>query len=71
MIPAELREMIKYGRVSNTGADNEQFPVQQVEFMGNVADAMMVFPYGMHANADIDAYSLLFGVNGQDQSLCC
>jgi len=65
----DIGELLKTGRVTLVGEDDQQFPVQQFEFMGNAASAMCLFPYGFHANADIDAYSLMVEVNGEEEML--
>jgi hypothetical protein len=65
----DIKELIKISRVTLAGSDDGQFPVQQVEFMDNPADAFIVFPYGMHANVANDALGLLFAANGDEQEL--
>jgi len=38
--------------------------VQQVFYLGKTADAIMVFPYGMHANVDGEAPGLMIPTDG-------
>lgn len=57
--------LIRLGRIAdNLPKDQQQFATQKVEYLGKVADATMVFPYGMHANVAIDSLTLLFSVQG-------
>lgn len=55
---------MRWARVTAPGADADQFPVQQIEYLGKVANSFIVFPYGMHANVGADALALLFAVQG-------
>ena len=64
-----ISNLIRWCRITLGGKDDQQVPVQQVEFMHNTADAMVVFPYGMSANALNDSLSLLFAVGGDEQNL--
>jgi len=64
-----IKELIKFITVTLAGSDSDQFPVQQVSFMENTADAFIIFPYGMSANAAKDALGVCFSVNGDDQNL--
>lgn len=61
-----IGSFLKWCTVTLKGSDSKQFPVQQVAFDGNTADAFMIFPYGMSANVSNDALSLLFSVNDDD-----
>lgn len=64
-----IKELLRLFRVTKGGTDADHLPVQQVEFMGNAADAFFVFPYGMSANVATDAIGVLLSVNGDEQSL--
>lgn len=63
-----LRKLIRWARITKAGTDAEQFPVQQVEYMGKVADSLMVFPYGMHGNVPADSLGLMFAVGGNPEN---
>jgi len=53
--------------VTLAGTDDQQYPVQQVTYQGKVADAEVVFPYGMHANLlTEDTLCLLFSINNEE-----
>lgn len=64
-----LQDLIKYCFTTKGGDDTKQFPVQQISFMGNVVDAFIVFPWGMHANVSKDALGIALGINADDQSI--
>ncbi len=64
-----IKELIRFCRITLGGSDDKQFPVQQVSFMENSADAFIVFPYGMHANALVDSIGVLLSANADEQSL--
>lgn len=56
------RNLIRYGRITKRLTRKGQFAVQQTAYLGKVADAHMVHPYGLHANAPADSLVLLFSV---------
>lgn len=64
----KLKKLIRYVRITGSGDDSKQFPVQQVSYMGKTANVMMVFPYGMHGNVDKDSLGLMFQVLGDNGS---
>ena len=65
---SKLVDMIKRARITKGGADDADYNVQQVSYLGKVADAEIVFPYGMSANLPLDSLVLLFNVNGNEQN---
>lgn len=61
----KLHNLLRWIRVIRTGADDPtKFHVQQIEYMGKVADTLMVFPYGLHGNVPEDALGLMFSIQG-------
>ena len=60
----EFKKLIRWARITKAGSDDKQFATQQLEYMGKVADAFMVFPYGLHGNVPVDAQVLMFAVGG-------
>jgi hypothetical protein len=56
------KNLIRLSKITSPGQDDKQFPAQQVQYLGKVADGIMVFPYGMHANVPADILSLMFSV---------
>ena len=63
-----LRNLIRWARITKPSKDTEQFAVQQLEYLGKVADALMVFPYGMHANLPPGALALMFSIQGNPEN---
>jgi hypothetical protein len=63
-MPGLLAKLIRWASVVRAGADDGQFPLQQTEYLGKVADTIMIFPYGMHANVDGDSLALLLAIGG-------
>jgi len=57
-------KLIRWASVVRGGDDSGQFPLQQVEYLGKVADCIMIFPYGMHANVDGDSLAAMLAMNG-------
>lgn len=64
----KLIDLIKRARITKPGPDDADYNVQQISYFDKVADAEMVFPYGMSANLPKDSLVLLFNVNGNEQN---
>ncbi len=62
------RNMIKRAVITLGGGDDKELPIQQLSYNGKVADAEIIFPYGVHANlsADNNTLCILFAVDGQE-----
>lgn len=62
------RNMIKRAVITLGGADDKELPIQQLSYNGKVADAEIIFPYGVHANlsADNNTLCIVFAVEGQE-----
>lgn len=63
-----FRKLLRWCKISAAGGDADQFPVQQITYLGKTADAYMLFPFGMHANVDSESLGLLHAVNGDDSN---
>ena len=63
-----LKDLIKRATVTKGGADDGQFNIQQVTYLGKVADCEIIFPYGMSANLPKDALLVMFNVNANEQN---
>lgn len=59
-----LRNLLRWARITKAGTDDKQFATQQMEYLGKVADGLIVFPYGIHGNVPPDALALMFAVQG-------
>lgn len=62
------RDTVRFARITNFGTDTKQFAVQQMEYLGKVADGLIVFPYGLHGNVPADAMALMFAVGGDAEN---
>jgi len=55
--------------VTKAGDDTpDKFHTQQLEYLGKPADALMVFPYGLHANVTPDALALIFSAQANPEN---
>ncbi len=63
-----MKNDIKLAAISLPGKDDKEFPDSQITFFGTTADCVPVYPYGMHANAPVDSYMILFSLNGQAEN---
>ena len=59
-----FNNILRWMRTTNSSPDTQQFPAQQVEYLGKVADATMLFPYGYHGNVPPDF--LMLGASVQN-----
>lgn len=55
---------MRWARITKAGSDDQKFATQQMEYLGKVADGLIVFPYGIHGNVPPDALALMFAVQG-------
>ena len=58
------RNVIRWSKITKSSPDDQQFPSQQMEYLGKVADGAMVFPYGYHGNIPADVLALMVSVQG-------
>lgn len=61
--------LIRYAYITLTYEDSKNIAYSQVESMDKVANAQMIYPYGLYANAPPDSMVLLFGVQGNEENL--
>lgn len=54
----------RWASVQRAGKDDETQPRQQVLYHGKVADCVMLFPYGMHANVDGQSLGVFYAMGG-------
>jgi len=59
-----FRNLLRWARITKAGSDDQQFAVQQLEYLGKTADSLIVFPYGLHGNVPPDALALMFAMQG-------
>jgi len=63
-----IKNMLVWCRISKSGTGSDDQPKQQVEYMGKVADAVIIYPYGMAANIPADVLALKVAVNGDPEN---
>lgn len=62
-----IRNIVKLCSFSKDEKDSKQFHQQQVGYMEKVGDALVVMPYGTHANVPQDYLGLLLSANEQSK----
>jgi len=66
-ILTKIKNIVRWARVTRPATGIAPFHVQQVEYLGKVADCLMIFPYGTHANVAKDSLVAMLSV-GADAS---
>ena len=61
-----IKKIIRLGRVTSSGADDESLPKQQYGYHGKLGNAIPIYPYGFHAIADGESYALIMILNGNN-----
>ncbi len=64
----KIVNLIRLAVVSRVGVGGGQFPVQQLTYNGKTGDSMIVYPFGIHANAPADSLAIMFSINAQTES---
>lgn len=59
-----IRNLLRWCRISRDGDDAGDFPIQQVDYQGKVGDAVVWFPYGLHANIPTGELAVMLGIGG-------
>jgi hypothetical protein len=63
-----IKSLLRLARVAKAGDDTEEFPIQQVAYLGKVGNTVMWFPYGMHANIPADELVLMVAMQGNPEA---
>ena len=63
-----IKRLVRWGKVTRASDESRQFPVQQVSYLGKAGNAMMLFPYGHHANIPPETLALLLSVQGSSEA---
>lgn len=61
---SKFKNTVRWAKITQAGSDDKQFATQQMTYLGKVADGIIVFPYGHHANVAPDSLALMFAVHG-------
>ena len=64
----KIKNLIKRAIITNTGNDDGNFPVSQIQYFGKSGDAEMIWPYGFGALPPNGAVCLVFSVNGDESN---
>ena len=60
-----IKSLVRFAVVTGPADNDSKYPVQQIKYKGKLANTLMVFPYGVYANASTEeSLSLLFSVEG-------
>lgn len=62
-----IKNLIRWANITKQGDDVANYPIQQLSYLGKVADAIIVLPYGMHANIPADNLVLMFSNQGNEE----
>ena len=65
---SDFNNLIKVCRISNTGVDSDQYPVQQVSYLGKAVASFIAMPYGSHANLPVNELGILLQISTQEQN---
>lgn len=65
---ARLKNLIRWVKTTLPEKAGAAMPINQVEYMSKVAESVMWFPYGMHANVPADALALMLSVQANEES---
>lgn len=55
-------------RISRVGDEKGDYPIQQIDYLGKEANAAMWFPFGFHANVDVDSVGIMFALGEKGES---
>jgi len=65
----KIKNMVRFGRVSNPGKDSGDYPQSQVEYMKKPKQPIFIYPYGYSANAPLDQLALVINVGHEDNAV--
>lgn len=63
---SKLKRVLTWVNITKSGSDAANFPVQQIQYKDKLADTVVIFPYGFHANMTPDTLALMGTVGGDD-----
>ena len=66
-----LKNLIRWVKSTKETKSDSGYPLQQVTYMGKVADSVALFPYGIKANVPPDTLGLCFSVQGNPDNRAC
>jgi len=63
-----VTNMIARCRVSRSGGDGGQFPVNQISYYDKTSECEVITPYGLYSNPPVNSLGILFHSEGQEQN---
>lgn len=60
----KLKGLIRFGIVTNAADNNSILPIQQISYNGKAANALVILPYGVHANIPPDLLAVVLAIDG-------
>jgi phage gp45-like len=63
-----IKNLLRWANITKSSDDSAGYPIQQLSYLGKVADSIILFPYGMHANIPADNIVLMFSVQGHEEN---
>jgi len=65
---ARIRNMIRWVKTTLPTKLGSSLPINQVQYMDKVAESVMWFPYGIHANVPAEALALMVSVQANEEA---
>lgn len=65
---SKIKKLLRWVRSTKAGDDTGKYPVQQFEYMGKTIDAVVIYPYGHHANMPADVLAIAGAINGDSEN---
>ncbi len=65
---ANIPNIVKRSRITKVGKDDGNYAVSQVDYLGKVCDVEILTPYGLYSNLPLDATTVLWNVQGQEEN---
>jgi phage gp45-like len=63
-----IKNLLRWANITKSSDDSARYPIQQLSYLGKVADSIILFPYGMHANIPAENIVLMFSAQGHEEN---
>jgi phage gp45-like len=64
----KLKRMLGWASITKSSDNSGNYPIQQVTYMGKIADAVALMPYGIHSNIPADTLAVIASINAQSEN---
>lgn len=64
----KLKNLLRYARITGSADNTKQFPVQQINYKGKVANSFIGLPYGIYANVENDYLGIMCAIDGAEDN---